>query len=242
MSGTHLPGLVSGPLGLASAAGFAALAHARGGRPLHPQGVLLEGALTRFGHGPPSGVSWVDSAGEDFVQARLSRSAGLPPSLPDILGLALRCPADGRRVDVLMASTGLGTISRWVPTLQRQLTGATLSTIIPLRGTRGPVLLGAILSHDQELGADLQGLARATPACPLTVTMLHARPRGRWHTFGHAALHNPATGAHPVDTGFRFDAVRNTPPGSTVDGWARTLREPSYAVARRRDGAATHAR
>lgn len=190
--------------------------------------------MTRTGDGPPSGIAWVDTPGVTPVLARFSRSAGLPRALPDVLGLALRCHADGHPVDVLMASTGHGTLTRWAPTLHRQLTGATVSTIIPLRGRTGPVLLAGVLTYDQQLSADLRGLATTTPAYPLTVTLLHATPRGPWHTFATAALHNPGIDTHATDTGLRFDAVRNPPPGSTVDDWARTLREPSYAVARRR--------
>lgn len=112
-----------------------------------------------------------------------------------------------------MATTGLGAITRWVPALHRQLTGATLSTIIPLRGATEPVLLAGVLTHDQELSSDLRGLATTTPAYPLTVTLLHASPQGPWHTFGHATLHHPAPGIQPVDTALRFDAVRNPPVG-----------------------------
>ena len=230
---------VSGPLGVAVAVGFAVVGRVRRPRPLHPQGVLLQGTLTRTGLGPPSGITWVDTPGDNPVAVRLSRSAGLPRALPDVLGVALRCHAEGHPVDVLMASTGLGAITRWVPTVHRRLTGATVSTIIPLRGTHGPVLLGGILTHeDHDLSADLRGLDMATPARPLTVTLLHATPQGVWHTYGHATLHHPATttnesAAGPIDTGLRFDAVNNPPPGSSVDEWARTLREPSYAAARR---------
>jgi hypothetical protein len=237
VNGNDLAAQVARPFGAVLATGVVLVKRVRRPRPLHPQGVLLQGTLTRTGDGPPSGIAWVDVPGVSPVLARLSRSAGLPRALPDVLGLALRCHTDGNPVDLLMASTGTGTITRWVPTLHRELTGATVSTIIPLRGTTGPVLLAGVLNWDQELSADLRGLATATPAYLLTVTLLHATHRGPWHTFGHATVHHPGTDTHASQTGstdtrVRFDAVRNPPPGSTVDDWARTLREPSYAAAR----------
>ncbi len=117
-----------------------------------------------------------------------------------------------------MASTGLGTVTRWVPTLHRQLIGATVSIIIPLRGTTGPVLLAGVLTHDRELSADLGGLATTTPAYPLTVTLLHATPRGRWHTFGHATMHHPGTPTQPTDAGPTDAGPTEVPRGSrTVD-------------------------
>jgi len=221
------------PLGAAVAVGFAAVGRARGGRPLHPQGNVLDGTLTRTGQGPPSGISWVDAPGDDPVLARLSRSAGFPRALPDVLGLACAAGLTGQPVDLLMATTGLGAITRWVPALHRQLTGATLSTIIPLRGATEPVLLAGVVTHDQELSSDLRGLATTTPAYPLTVTLLHASPQGPWHTFGHATLHHPAPGIQPVDTALRFDAVRNPPVGRRLG--------PNTARALLRRGAGTDA-
>lgn len=49
-----------------------------------------------------------------------------------------------------------------------------------------------------------------------------------------------SAGLPRTDTGLRFDAVRSPPPGSSVDAWARTLREASYAVARDGGSATVH--
>jgi hypothetical protein len=86
---------------------FQVLKAVRPVRPIHPKGVGLTGELTRTGNaGSPSGVEWLDAPGTDSVQARFSRSAGLPSRLPDVLGLALRLtPSDGGAFQVVAPRT-----------------------------------------------------------------------------------------------------------------------------------------
>jgi hypothetical protein len=48
------------------------------------------------------------------VLVRQSRAVGLPPRVPDIFGLAVQVPTqDGRHVDLLLASTGVGRLTRF---------------------------------------------------------------------------------------------------------------------------------
>ena len=82
---------LSALLGSVARGPFALLKQFRPERPIHTEGVGLEGMLVRTGGGT-SGVEWIDAAGSDPVRARFSRSIGLPQEWPDILGLALRCP------------------------------------------------------------------------------------------------------------------------------------------------------
>ena len=80
------------------AAGFRAIKAVRPVRPIHPRGISLVGELTgtapRAALGGPSGSQRNQLArrlpARDRCEARFSRSVGLPESLPDILGLALR--------------------------------------------------------------------------------------------------------------------------------------------------------
>ena len=82
---------LSALLGSLARGPFALLKRFRPERPIHTEGVGLEGMLVRTGGGT-SGVEWIDTAGQDPVRARFSRSIGLPQEWPDILGLALRWP------------------------------------------------------------------------------------------------------------------------------------------------------
>ncbi|MCW2993627.1 MAG: hypothetical protein JWQ18_1122 [Conexibacter sp.] len=90
----------------AVAAGFGLLARARGDRALHPRGVTWA-ATTTFAR-PVPGVAALSAPRELDSLLRLSRAIGLPPVLPDILGLALRLhdfDGPGRPLDLLLASS-----------------------------------------------------------------------------------------------------------------------------------------
>jgi hypothetical protein len=89
----------------AVAAGFGLLARARGDRALHPRGVTWA-ATTTFARPVPD-VAALSEPREFYSLLRLSRAIGLPPILPDILGLALRLhdfDGPGRPLDLLLAS------------------------------------------------------------------------------------------------------------------------------------------
>jgi hypothetical protein len=219
---------VTGSAGQAFAALFRLLKLARPNRPIHPQGLGLAGELCRTGNpAGPSGIDWIDSPGTDQVVARFSRSLGLPQALPDILGLALRvtpsaAAAPGSTAaDVLFASTGWGLPGRFLLMPRLDIAGATMTTLMPYRGRRGPVLLGL--------------RTRKLPAGSLdsgegVLGLYWARPGGPWRECGELRLH---AGADPADIPLRFDPLENQPPGAQAYDWTRRLRKPSYRAARR---------
>ncbi|WP_251046542.1 SRPBCC family protein [Arthrobacter sp. ISL-85] len=214
---------VTGSAGRAFAALFRLLKLARPDRPIHPEGLGLSGTLARTGNpAGPCGIDWLDSPGTDQVVARFSRSVGLPQALPDILGLALRIsPSGGGPADVLFASTGWGLPGRFLLMPRLDVAGATMTTLMPYRGRRGPVLLGL--------------RTRSLPPGSLSsgewVLGLHwAKPGGHWRECGELRLHS---GASATDIPLRFDPLENQPPGADAYGWTRRLRKPSYQAARR---------
>ncbi|UUL77499.1 SRPBCC family protein [Pseudarthrobacter sp. Fe7] len=152
---------------------------------------------------------------------RFSRSVGLPQTLPDILGLALRItPADGGGpADVLFASTGWGLPGRFLLMPRLDVAGATLTTLMPYRGRRGPVLLGL-----RTRGSSPDSLAPGEQVLGL----YWATPSGRWRECGELRLN---AGAGPADIPLRFDPLANQPPGARTYTWTRRLRKPSYQVA-----------
>ena len=101
-------------LALPVGASFYAAGRLRRGRrkPLHPDGAVLPGTLHRVGAPTTWGSRWLDATGEHEATVRLSRSAGLPPPLPDILGLAIRVRIDGRDADLLLSTTGRGPVGQ----------------------------------------------------------------------------------------------------------------------------------
>lgn len=216
----------TGAAGHAFASLFRLLKLARPDRPIHPHGLGLTGELTRTGSpAAPSGIDWLDSAGTDRVEARYSRSLGLPEMLPDILGLALRVtpsgPASAGPADVLFASTGWQLPGRFLLRPRLDVAGASMTTLMPYRGRKGPVLLGlrtrSLPQDSLASGGWVLGLYWATPSGP-------------WRECGELRLH---AGADPSDTALRFDPLGNQPPGAQVYGWTRRLRKPSYRAAQR---------
>jgi uncharacterized protein YndB with AHSA1/START domain len=222
-------------LGKVVAAGFGGLKLLRPDRPIHPEGLGLTGELVRNGNPEgASGLDWLDAPGRDTVAARFSRSIGLPQSLPDILGLALRVtsPPAGPRADadaapgtgpadLLFASTGWNVPGRFLLQPRLDVEGATLTTLMPYRGRRGPVLLGL---------RTLSLPARSLAAGDWVLGLYWARPAGGWHRCGELSLR--AKGG-PSDTPLRFDPLAHRPPGAETYAWARLLREPSYRTAQR---------
>ena len=132
-------------------------------KPLHPEGVLHRATLTRFGSPVPTGMAWLDETGRDEALVRVSRAVGLPAPLPDIHGLAIRVAPEGTPSDVLLAGTGLGLLSRYLLLPSRTPTGHPLTTLLPYRSPRGPLLLGVVPESERRFG-----LCWAAPLVPWT--------------------------------------------------------------------------
>ncbi|MCQ6271241.1 SRPBCC family protein [Pseudarthrobacter sp. R1] len=238
---------VTDTAGRAFAALFRLLKVARPDRPIHPKGRGLAGKVTRTGtSGEPSGLDWLDAPGIDPVVARFSRSAGLPQTLPDVLGLALRVTpsrnsvsgttldagADGGAAgggsdgsgpdgaaDILFASTGWQLPGRFLLQPRLDVSSATFTTLMPYRGRKGPVLLG-LRSLSLPAGSITDG--------EWVLGLYWAKPAGPWRQCGELRLR---ASPEPADTPLRFNPLENQPPGAQAYDWTRRLRERSYQAA-----------
>ena len=220
----------SGAAGLAFAALFKVLKVLRPDRPIHPTGVALTGEIHKR-PGAGSGIAWVDSPGSDTVSARLSRSLGVPSGWPDILGLALRINTETGPADVLLASTGVSRPGRLVLTAHRYASNSTLSSLMPYKGSKGPVLLAARPEHTgKALPATPDAFREALATGTWTLGLYHARPTGRWIRFGTLVL---TLDPEKADLPTRFDPLLRPLSGAGTYGWAGRLRQPSYEAARR---------
>src|SRR4051812_31288290 len=88
--------------GVASLA-FGAVARARDDRALHPDGVVFAGAITGALFGARRAL------------VRISRGGGLPETLPDVRGCAIRvldAHGSGRHQDLLLASSLAAPVGR----------------------------------------------------------------------------------------------------------------------------------
>lgn len=178
-------------------------------KPLHPCGRVVHGRLRHQVTETPTGVAWLDTAGEEDVRVRLSRAVGLPRALPDIHGVAVRVPLPQGHADLLFASTGMGPATRFLLAPARRLGGRPLTTLLPYRSPHGPLLLGLrVASADR-------------------MELLVAGAVGDWSRAGELVL-----GEVSGDEMLELDPVRHEVPGLPNYEWVRRLREPSYALAR----------
>lgn len=220
--------------GSAFAAVFRAIKVVRPQRPIHPKGIQLVGTLERdSGVRAPSGIPWLDTAGSNVVDARLSRSIGLPDAFPDIIGLAVRFTEQDKLSDMLLATTGPTGLGRFILRLRRDAAAAVFSSMMPYKSDDGPVLIAArtIRSPDR-LPVEPSAFRSLLGSGSWILELHHASPLGPWTRFGTLTL-SPADSLGQ-DTAERYDPVLNPLPTAGTYGWTRRLREPSYALARRR--------
>ena len=191
---------------IGSAFGTAA-AVARLARPkaLHPKGVVAQATLSVTGVGR-TGTRLLDVTGRWPATIRVSRAVGLPEALPDIGGMAVRIHAD-RPVDILLASTGTGPLSRYILTLGRRVTDRAMTSMFPVRIDGRPLLLAAIPEGDGDAW-----------------TIQHSTLLGRWRTLGRLTVDS----WEDDDEDLHFDPVGNRLPGSWYPYILRALRDPSY--------------
>ena len=204
---TRAASSVGGGVLAAATGGLAALRRAR--KPLHPSGEVLAARVFRNGSAEPTGVAWLDEAGQDDAVVRLSRAIGLAGPLPDIHGLAVRVRLEGGDGDVLFATTGRGPVSRFVLVPSRGPRSQPMTTLLPYRTESGPLVLSA-----DPVGVEAFELS-------------WARPSGEWQAFGCLRL-----STRRVDEEISFDPVVNQLPGLEQYPAVRRLREPAYATAR----------
>jgi hypothetical protein len=202
------------------------LARRRSGKPMHPRGVVLDAVWERTGTAPDWGVPWLTGPVREPAVARLSRGAGLPLPLPDVLGLAVRLPAGDRPVDLLLSSAGGGRWTRYLP-VPRVDAAARYSSIMGYRSPAGTLRLAAVPEGPAHLPSDPGPVAAGAPGTAFR--LLVARGAGEWVPFARLVLGAPAADGDPD---VRFDAVRNPPPGLVADGPMARFRAPSYAAAR----------
>ncbi|MHA7239409.1 hypothetical protein [Arthrobacter sp. TMS1-12-1] len=218
---------------------FRGIKRVRRHRPIHTRGLRLEGTVVVHGPGEPSGIAWVDQPGESPATARVSRSAGTPDGLPDVMGLAVRLhhPDEGSAPstfsDVLLSTTGWSVPGRFVLVPRLGVSRAPFSTMMPYRGDDGPVLLGARTVGPAGLPASLPRFERALGSSSWQLGLFVATPLGPWQRFGTLTL---VLAPEAGDTDLRFDAVLHPLAGASTYEWARRLREPSYALSRREPG------
>ena len=208
--------------GAVVAAAFGLTARLRGTRALHPVGVCGTGTLT-VTPGPRSGVVLLDDPGAHPCLVRWSRATGRREGR-DLEGLAVRVdgPASG---DVLLASTGTGTVGRHVLTVRDRHEHGPVTTLLPLSTERGPLLLRLDPADDARPPEPAPDRGDDVDDPPTAYRLLVAAPGKPWHERGRLEITWTDR-----DCARRHDPVGHPPAGAwTHPLWAR-LRDPAYAA------------
>ena len=170
---------------------LAGLAAVRGGKAVHPHGIVYRARLTIDGVAEaPSGSRLLTAPAEHLVVMRFSRSLGMPRPIPDLLGVSLRvldAYGQGAHQDFLLVS------SVDLPVLHHLFVPATdvqqrpYSSSLPYRAGASTFIVGVIPDprsprpHGED---ELDRLARAAATGRLTFGLAIASLGGRFRRVG----------------------------------------------------------
>lgn len=159
----------------------------RGERIIHAKGMAYAGELTML---PAAGALQVPLAKGPRsrpVLVRFSRGAGLPDSLPDVLGLAIRIPdADGagRPQDLMLATGGGSPLLRRMLVPRRDYRTSTYTSLIAYEVGGRDLVVGALADDDGDfLLATADGGSAWTPFARLVVGAELPEDQGRRLSF-----------------------------------------------------------
>lgn len=206
---------------------FGAAALVRRTKPLHPLGNVGAGTLRITHPQAELGVPLLAAEGSHACTVRWSRAIGLPSPAPDFEGLAIRLREP--TADLLFASTGAGSVSRFVLMPRRAGTHGVQTTLLPVASAGGASLLFRVTPAEGAFGDG----AAAGNEPPVRFDLAVAQSGSSWTPVGELEV------SWGEDQPIRFDPVENLLPGTEQYPVVRFLREPAYFMARR--GAAARA-
>ncbi|MEU7630949.1 phosphodiesterase [Nocardia sp. NPDC049220] len=213
---------------------FATGARIRHARVFHPDGLHLSGRLHAETEFEP-----LFGSGERAVIARLSKGAGIPAGLPDVLGFAFRVlDRDNEPWDFALATTGLGVVSRFVITPARGWASARYGTLMPYQvGKSMPTWFFAEPDAGQPGSASLDAMDTHLRDHLVTFTLTASgigRPSRR---MAELTLRHEEPAEHRTDY---FDPMLNRPPEVQLFPSAiGRIRELAYTGSRKGRGEAT---
>lgn len=219
--------LVDATAGRVAGPAFGLGSFLRRARVFHPRGRSFT-ARVRCSGDPRLVGTVLGRPGVHGGTVRLSRGAGVPEPLPDLLGLALRLDLAEGPQDLLLISSAPAPVARHALVPARDYGGAHYSSITTFGVGTTTVVLGAVPVHTgpPRRLERLQAVSEAVEAGRLGLTILVAEPFGGWSAVADVEL----TGPVPDDRGER---VRYTPfhaaGGIEPTGPVNALRRRAYA-------------
>ena len=212
-------------------AGIAAL---RGGKAVHPHGVVYEARLVMDGRSEaPQGAELFSIAAERPAIVRFSRSVGLPRPIPDLLGVSLRvldAYGPGSHQDVLAVTS----VDR--PLLHHLFVPATdvqqrvYSTSLPYRANDETFLIGVMPdpASPRPPGSDeFDRLAAAAATGKLVFGIAVAPIGGRFRRVGSLEIGEPLP--QTLDA-LRFNPLEHCGGGLEPIGAMNRLRDYAYPL------------
>ena len=240
-SGDAMPegGIASGVVGAIGSvleAAFEATSSLRHARTFHPRGIVVEQeVIIPTDAGPPG---FPDATQQVIV--RLSRGIGLPGSLPDIPGVAIRfvdAGGPGVHQDLLLASTFDGPVGRLVLRPTTSFTSGRFTSLLPYDANGQKVVFGADVDTGGSRAHDIDELATVLAAQPIEITLHWATPTSPWRTIGTLVL-GPTDRVADLPS-LAFD-VTNCVPGIRPAVFLNRVRPAAYLGSRKgRDHATT---
>lgn len=233
--------------GLTIGAVLAGLAAARGGKAVHPDGVVYAAQLEVHGTpGAPPAAQLLARRAKHRAIVRFSRSLGLPRPVPDLLGLSLRIPdayGDGCHQDFLLVTSADLPLAHhiFLPALDVQQRPYTSS--LPYRAGGDLFLIGVVPRRDspRPRGEDeFCHLQTAADTGRLAFDLAVAPLMGRFQPVGTLRM---GRGLPQELDALRFNPW-NTGGGLEPAGWLNGARDRAYKLSQaawrrtRRRGAA----
>lgn len=211
-----------------------AVARVRRRPALHPDGLVLSGVVeVQPDGGEPWSVGFLDEPGRYEAVVRWSRAAGLPGSLPDGMGLAMRVlgPASSNRpFDLLLTSSGASRFARHLPLPRRRGDGP-YSTLTGYRfPDRERVIAAFPAERGRRLSTALPQLAAELRERPVTFRLCAAAHDETWRPFATLTVRPEPPAASRAPLGFDpyTDCLPDLRPGPRL----RRIRQAAYAGSR----------
>lgn len=228
---------MSSPLQTAVSLPFRALATVRHARAFHPQGFLCKGTwdIARTSSRAPEARVLQAGARHDCL-VRVSRGAGLPESVGDFFGIAVRlldAYGDGRHQDLLInASADLPLLHHVFLPAPRWF-AQSYSTVLPYRAGAGLVVVGLQPPRRRGPGPSLDAMRRSIRSGDVCFEVGVAGPLERWEPVGTLRLHDPLSAARG-DADFDPTICGG---GLEPATWLNALRREAYRQSRKGRGA-----
>ncbi|EME21128.1 hypothetical protein G418_13019 [Rhodococcus qingshengii BKS 20-40] len=207
---------------------FRVAATLRSARVFHPHGLVVHGQVKLDSPWWPSTLS-----SPRPLIARLSGGIGTPPGLPDVLGLAFKVSDGTEEWDILLASSGASTATRFLPLPATSWGSARYSSLMPYsRAGEMPQWILAIPIGEHPATTSINALARAITKKPLHFDLRLASLSGQVVLAGRLTLSK--TQLIPDEMHPNFDPVLNCPAELVLcPRWLTAVRADAYQGSRK---------